>query len=123
MNSERARGLVLLAAIFLLGLGSAQDGNPVKDERRNPFLLPEGVYPLGKGPPAQVEALILQAILSVDGKKTATISNMNFVVGDWVFGREVVAILEDQVVLAAKGIRSILQLKTSPFPIRVKNTN
>ncbi|KMP10663.1 hypothetical protein UR09_05530 [Candidatus Nitromaritima sp. SCGC AAA799-A02] len=122
MSTERTLRIVLLAAFFLLGLGPLQDESTEKG-RDNPFLLPEGVYPQGKGPPVRDEKLTLEAILTTEGQRIATISNMNFIVGDLISGRKVVEILEDRVILEAKGVQSILMLQTRSFPVRVSNSN
>lgn len=120
LNTERVLGIVLFAVVFFLGLSPLQNDAP-QGQGKNPFMLPEGVYPKGESPSVPVEPLTLQAILSVNGQKIATINGRNFVVGDNFGGREIMEIFEDRVVLEVEGVQAVLKLKDPSFPIKIRD--
>ncbi len=101
---------------------------PTEDESegevRNPFLLPDGVYLkselINEEKPAEPEGEpSLQAITITKKNRIATINNFNFEVGDIAFGKKVVAISSDRVILENDAERTTLTLKNSYFRIKV----
>ena len=97
----------------------AQAEPPAK--KKNPFLLPEGVFSTSNLPPADPVPLTLQAIITSGTKKIATINNQNFSQGDIVYGKKIMEILRDRVVVDDGGVRVHLVLKQPFFSVKVKN--
>jgi hypothetical protein len=94
------------------------------DEARNPFLLPDGVYLkselVNDEKPAEPEGEpSLQAVTITKKNRIATINNFNFEVGDIAFGKKVVAISNDRVILENDAERITLTLKNRYFRIKV----
>jgi hypothetical protein len=102
---------------------------PIEEEEseedvRNPFLLPDGVYLkselVNEEKPAEPEGEPnLQAVTITKKNRIATINNFNFEVGDIAFGKKVVAISNDRVILENEAERITLTLKNRYFRIKV----
>ncbi|GEM_PF-4973173 len=95
-----------------------------EEEVRNPFLLPEGVYLkselVNEAKPEEPEGEpSLQAVTITKKNRIATINNFNFEVGDIAFGKKVVAISNDRVILENDAERITLTLKNNFFRIKV----
>lgn len=106
--------VVLLAFIPLNDVFAAD-----KDEiRENPFELPQGIYSSENPPVEQPQNLQLQAIFNIKGKRIATISGENFMKGDFAFGKRVINISNNQVILNAGGKEEILILENTRFKIQ-----
>ena len=86
--------------------------------RANPFELPRGIYSKDNIPEETPQTLELQAIFTVRGQKIATISGQNFIKGDFAFGKQVVQIFNNRVVLYAEGKEENLILQSTNFIIR-----
>ncbi|MEE9258360.1 MAG: hypothetical protein V3U37_02355 [Nitrospinaceae bacterium] len=106
---------------ILLSASPLQAQAELPEKRMNPFLLPQGVFSTSNLPPADPVPLILQAIITSGTKKIATINNQNFSQGDIIFGKKIVEILSDRVILDDRGIRVPLVLKQPFFPVKVSN--
>ncbi len=94
------------------------------EEFRNPFLLPDGVYLkselVNEAKPEEPEGEpTLQAVTITKKNRIATINNFNFEVGDIAFGKKVVAISNDRVILENEAERITLTLKNRFFKIKV----
>ena len=48
---------------------------------------------------------------------------MNLVVGDLIWGREVIEIFKDQVILETGRIQAVLKLRNPSFPIKIRIQN
>jgi hypothetical protein len=95
-----------------------------EEDARNPFLLPEGVYLkselVNEAKPEEPEGEpSLQAVTITKKNRIATINNFNFEVGDIAFGKKVVAISNDRVILENDAERITLTLKNNFFRIKV----
>ena len=86
--------------------------------RVNPFELPRGVYSKDNIPVETPQTLKLEAIFTIKGEKIAIISGQNFVKGDFAFGKRVVQIFKNRVVLDAGGKKENLILEGTKFTIR-----
>ncbi len=94
------------------------------EEARNPFLLPDGVYLkstlVNEAKPEEPEGEpTLQAVTITKKNRIATINNFNFEVGDVAFGKKIVAISNDRVILENDAERITLTLKNRSFRIKV----
>ena len=105
---------VLLAFIASETASATGDSQP----RLNPFELPPGIYSADNAPKVQKQNLKLQAIFDIDGKRIATISGVNFMKGDLVFGKKITDISPNQVTLDAGGKEEILVLERTRFQIQ-----
>jgi hypothetical protein len=108
---------VLLAFMASESASATNDGRP----RVNPFELPPGVYTKENAPIVQTQNLKLQAIFNIEGKHIATISGGNFRKGDFAFGKKVIDISNNQVILDAGGKQEILTLEQTRFRIQKGN--
>jgi hypothetical protein len=81
--------------------------------RVNPFELPRGIYSKDNIPEEIPQTLALEAIFTVKGRKIATISEQNFVKGDFAFGKRVVQIFKNRVVLDDGGKEQNLILEVA----------
>ncbi len=106
--------IVIVLVAITLGTAFAADTN---EPRVNPFALPPGVYSKDHIPKKQPQRLVLQAIFHINGKRIATISGENFMKGDLVFGKRVINIFDNRVILDAGGKEEILALKKMQFEI------
>lgn len=102
----------------------AKEEEESEDVARNPFLLPDGVYLkselVNAEKPAKPEREPnLQAVTITKKNRIATINNFNFEVGDIAFGKKVVAISNDRVILENDVERITLTLKNRYFRIKV----
>jgi hypothetical protein len=86
--------------------------------RVNPFELPKGIYSKENIPKKTPQTLALEAIFTIQGEKIATISGQNFVKGDFAFGKRVVQIFKNRVVLDDGGKEENLILEDTTFTIR-----
>ncbi|MGP0566932.1 MULTISPECIES: hypothetical protein [unclassified Nitrospina] len=100
----------------------------------NPFALPSGVYykarkgEMVEPPPKKKEEvkapelppLTLQAVVWGGPRPVAVINNENFLVGDTLFGHEIVDIGRDEVVLM--GNKKTQTLRLEPVPLKVERT-
>lgn len=86
--------------------------------RVNPFELPRGIYSKENIPKGTPQTLTLEAIFTVKGQKIATISGQNFTKGDFAFGKLVLEIFKNRVVLDARGKEGNLILEGTKFTIR-----
>ena len=86
--------------------------------RVNPFDLPRGVYSKDNIPEEVPQTLKLQAIFTIKGKKIATISGQNFMVGDFVAGKRLTNIFKNRVILDNAGKEESLVLQGMKFSIR-----
>ena len=86
--------------------------------RANPFELPRGIYSKDNIPEETPQTLTLEAIFTIKGQKIATISGQNFFKGDFAFGKRVVQIFKNRVVLDDGGKEESLILKGTKFTIR-----
>ena len=86
--------------------------------RINPFELPRGVYSKDNIPKETPQTLTLEAIFTIKGQKIATISGQNFVKGDFAFGKRVMQIFKNRVVLDDGGKEENLILEDTKFTIR-----
>jgi hypothetical protein len=89
--------------------------------RVNPFELPQGIYSRDNIPKEQPQNLTLQAIFNVNGKRIATISGENFEIGNYAFGKRVLNIFDNEVVLDAGGKEEILVLEKKTFRLKKMN--
>jgi hypothetical protein len=106
---------VILVASIASGSASAANNN---EPRTNPFELPNGIFSKDNIPKEQPQNLKLQAIFNINGKRIATISGENFIQGDFAFGKRVINIFDDQVVLGAEGTEEILILEENKFRLK-----
>ena len=65
--------------------------------------------------------MVLQAIFDINGKRIVTISGENFMQGDFAFGKRVLSILDNRVILDAGGKEETLVLEKSRFKLRKYN--
>ena len=86
--------------------------------RVNPFELPKGIYSKENIPKKTPQTLALEAIFTIQGEKIATISGQNFVKGDFAFGKRVMQIFKNRVVLDDGGKEENLILEDTKFTIR-----
>ena len=103
------------ACLLVLAASASAAGPPVRD---NPFALPDPVRYL-----SQIRAapsnLVLQAIVSGDKRRWATINNRNYTEGDQVEDYTLLSIERDYVVLT-DGVRRLeLDLNRPGIPVRV----
>ena len=106
---------VILVISMASGTAFAANGN---GPRVNPFELPQGIYSKEHIPKEQPQDLELQAIFNINGKRIATISGENFLKGDFAFGKRVLNIFDNQVVLDSGGKEEILILEKNNFKLR-----
>lgn len=83
--------------------------------RLNPFELPSGIYSKDNIPKELPQELKLQAIFDIKGRQVATISGENFEKDDYAFGKRVLNIFDNQVILDAGGKEEILVLDDDKF--------
>lgn len=107
-----------LVTFIALENASALDGS---QPRMNPFELPPGVFSKENIPKELPQDLVLQAIFNFKGKDIVTISGQNFIKGDFAFGKRVISISNNQVILDAGGKEEILILEKTRFKIRKNN--
>ncbi len=94
-------------------------------KRGNPFSLPKGIYYRSTGVTAPKPVLAvatpmtLQAVVWGGPERVAIINGQNYVVGDRAFGKAVLSIDPDKVVLEGKIKNMTLQLNRPFFPIVV----
>ncbi len=94
-------------------------------KRKNPFSLPKGIYYRSTGvtvPKPVLSAgtpMTLQAVVLGGPERVAIINGQNYVVGDLAFGKAVLSIDPEKVVLKGKIKNMILQLNRPFFPIAV----
>ncbi len=102
---------------------------------RNPFALPKGVYykqdkkptqtsnekikETPKNQVAQLPPLSLEAVILGGPRRVAVINNQNYVVGETIFGHELVEIGRDQAVLMGPYGSVELNLEAAPFGLKV----
>jgi hypothetical protein len=106
---------VILAVSISSGTAYAANDN---DPRVNPFELPQGIYSKDNIPKVKPQDLALQAIFNINGKLIATISGENFLQGDFAFGKRILNISDNKVVLDAAGKEETLVLKKSKFRLK-----
>jgi len=106
---------LFLLAFIAPGSVSAMDNSP---SRLNPFELPSGIYSKENAPKELPQTLKLQAIFEIKGKHIVTISGENFMKGDFAFGKKVINISNNQVILDAGGQQEILTLEKTRFHIQ-----
>lgn len=106
--------VVFLAFMPLKGVYAAD----ISKMRENPFELPMGIYSSENPPEELPQTLQLQAIFNIKGKRIATISGVNFVKGDFAFGKQVVNITDNYVTLNAGGKEEVLILESKKFKIQ-----
>ena len=109
---------------FMAPQPSAEQEEPSEEDARNPFLLPDGVYLkselVNEEKPEEPEGEpSLQAVTITKKNRIATINNFNFEVGDIAFGKKVVAISSDRVILENDAERITLTLKNRYFRVKV----
>lgn len=109
-----------VVAFITSGTSFAAD---IEAPRMNPFELPQGIYSKGNIPKEQPQNLKLQAIFNINGKRIATISGQNFKKGDYAFGKRVVNIFDNQVVLDTGRKEEILVLENGKFRLQKKILN
>ena len=110
-----------LLVVLFASIASGTSANNT-EPRVNPFALPQGIYSKDNTPKVQPQNLILQAIFSINGKRIATISGENFRKGDFAFGKRVVSIFDNRVILDAGGKKEeILVLEKTRFRLRKSN--
>ena len=107
--------LVIVIISILSGTAFAANDN---DPRVNPFELPQGIYSRDNIPKEHPQDLILQAIFNFNGKRIATISGENFAIGDFAFGKRVLNIFDNQVILDSGGKEETLILEKNKFKLR-----
>ena len=113
--------LVLCAPIFV----GPVPADAAERKRKNPFSLPKGIYYRSTGVTvpkpvlAPGVAMTLQAVVWGGPERVAIINGKNYVVGDLAFGKAVLSIDPDQVVLEGKIKNMTLQLNRPFFPITV----
>jgi hypothetical protein len=108
----------LIAIIIVCLAGGSAFATDKHLMRVNPFELPRGIYSKDNIPAETPQTLKLEAIFTVKGQKIATISGQNFVKGDFAFGKRVVQIFKNRVVLDAGGKEESLILESAKFTIR-----
>jgi hypothetical protein len=86
--------------------------------RANPFELPRGIYSKDNIPVETPKTLRLEVIFTIKGQKITTISGQNFIKGDFAFGKRVVQIFKNRVVLDDEGKEESLILEGAKFTIR-----
>lgn len=116
-------GLLLVLWVSVLGLSAQADA--AERQRKNPFSLPRGIHYWSDkvAPPQPVLptgiAMTLQAVVWGGLERVAIINGQNYVVGDQAFGKVVLSISPDQVVLEGKIKNTVLRINRPIFPIRV----
>jgi len=108
--------LIAIIVVYLAGGSVFAAEKPLM--RVNPFELPRGIYSKDNIPEEAPQALTLEAIFTVKGRKIATISGQNFIKGDFAFGKRVVQIFKNRVVLDDGGKEENLILEGTKFIIR-----
>lgn len=111
----RAVLVVLFCLVSAIGWASLLPAQETS-QKRNPFTMPNGVYPMEKIPTPPAEQLFLEALLTTDGKRIAVINGFNFRKGELAFGQRIVDILQDQVVVEKDGERRTLVLSSRTLP-------
>ncbi len=107
----------ILIAVIGLGVAFADDkGSP----RVNPFELPAGIHSKGNIPKKPEKILQLEAVFKIKGQHIATISGTNFIKGDFAFGRKVLNIFDNRVLLDAGEEKEFLFLPKSNFKLQSK---
>ncbi len=112
------------AIIFYLALSIVGPGSVAAEELRNPFTLPPGVVlkknlPESDQPAPPPIKLTLQAVTRFMGNKIASINDRNYELGDDVFGKILVDIEDERVVLEDKTGRISLTLNRPGFSLQV----
>ena len=120
LNLPGPYNFLLTILLTFIAPGTASAANDM-EPRANPFELPPGIYSKDNIPAALPQRLILQAIFDVNGKRIATISGENFMQGDFAFGKRVLSILDNRVILDAGGKEEILVLEKTRFKLRKHN--
>ena len=108
--------LIAIIVVYLAGGSVFAAEKPLM--RVNPFELPRGIYSKDNIPEEIPQTLALEAIFTVKGRKIATISGQNFVKGDFAFGKRVVQIFKNRVILDDGGKEENLILEGTKFTIR-----
>ncbi len=120
MNLPSPYNMIPIILITVIGLGTAfaDDRGSV---RVSPFELPAGIHSKGNAPKKPDKILQLEAVFKIKGKHIATISGTNFNKGDFAFGRRVLNIFDNRVLLDAGEEREILFLQKSKFRLQSKS--
>ena len=121
--SRLGAGLLLILWASVLGLSVQADA--AERQRKNPFSLPGGIHyrstevvpPQAVLPPGL--PMTLQAVVWSGPVSVAIINGQNYVVGDQAFGKEVLSIAPDKVVLEGTIKDLVLRLNRPIFPIMV----
>jgi hypothetical protein len=108
--------LTAIIVFYLAGGSAFAEEKPLI--RVNSFELPRGIYSKDNIPEETPQTLKLEAIFTIKGQKIATVSGQNFIKGDFAFGKRVVQIFTNQVVLDDGGKEENLILEGVKFTIR-----
>jgi len=117
--------IVLLLVLWVPMFVWPVPADAAERKRRNPFSLPKGIYYRSTGVtvPKPVLArgtpMTLQAVVWGGPERVAIINGQIYVVGDLAFGKAVLSIDPEKVVLKGKIKNMILQLNRPFFPIAV----
>ena len=116
-----ALSLFLLGVFWVSNVCLFVSESKSDEGRRNPFSLPEGVVTRSKLPKKnEKEKLVLQAITVTDReKRIASISGENLMLGDEIFGKKIIIIGNDFVVLERGPEKIRLNLERPPFAVRI----
>ena len=120
MNLPSPYQILMIALFTSIGLGTAFAADE-DSPRVNPFALPAGVYSKDNIPEQQAQSLKLEAIFKINGKYTVTISGENFTKDDFAFGKRILNIAENRVLLDAAGEEETLVLHESKFSLQSRN--
>ena len=127
-----------MVLVFLAVVAETGNAEPLPFSTRNPFALPKGVYYKAEKKSTQtvkemikkvikkeesekqrmqLPPIFLQAVILGGPRRVAVINSSNYVVGDVLFGHELVEIGRDQAVLMGKAGSVILFLETSSLKV------
>jgi len=120
LNLPGPDNFLFVVLFAFIASGTASAANNI-EPRVNPFELPPGIYSKDNIPKTQPQNLVLQAIFNINGKRIVTISGENFMKGDFAFGKRVLSILDNRVILDAGGKEEILILKKTRFKLKKYN--
>ncbi len=115
---------IVMTVLFLSNPAQASNA----EKRFNPFLLPDGVYvrsQIKEVETVEVSApdIKLQAVLSINGTRVATLNNKNYVEGDRIFGKTVLEISKSYVILQDDSGQTVLDLNRPPFKVKVVDSD
>ena len=116
-----SKTLPVVLFFFLAGGNVSAEQKPV--ERTNPFDLPKGVYSKENIPKEVPQTLTLEAIITLRGRRIATISGQNYVEGDFIGGKRVTGIFKKRVTLDDAGQEESLVMDNMNFTIRKQMHN